>query len=113
MADLNRMLMYGSVDLLILKTLSAGQPRHGLSIGEEIRSMSRGRLQIEGNALYPALHRLEEKGLIQGEWRISEKRRRAKFYVITPRGTKQLTRARKEWIRHTDAVRHVLELAVR
>lgn len=112
MASSNNNLMYGSVDLLILKTLTFGGPMHGLAIGEEIQRLSRNQLKIEGNALYPSLHRLEGKGLLKGEWRISGKGRRAKFYVLTPAGQKHLRKDMKEWISHTDAVRNVLELAV-
>ena len=103
--------MYGSVDLLILKTLSLNGPRHGLEISEAIADLSQRELKIEGNALYPSLHRLENKGLIRGEWRISEKGRRAKFYVLTPAGEKRLRKGMKEWIRHTDAVRLVFDVA--
>ena len=112
MANINSNIMYGSVDLLILKTLTFGGPRHGLAIGEEIRRLSGERLNVEGNALYPSLHRLENKGLVRGEWRISDKRRRAKFYSITPAGRRRLQRAVQEWISHTEAVRAVLEFAV-
>lgn len=111
MAGINNIIMYGSVDLLILKTLSFGGPKHGLSISEEILTLSEERLRVEANALYPSLHRLEGKGLIKGEWRISEKGRRAKFYTLTPSGEKRLRKAIKEWINHTDAVRFVLEFA--
>ncbi len=110
-ADRNATPMYGSVDLLILKTLSLNGPRHGLEISEAIDQFSGNELRIEGNALYPSLHRLEKKGLITGEWRISEKGRRAKFYVVTPAGSKRLMKGMKEWIRHTDAVRLVFETA--
>ncbi len=103
--------MYGSVDLLILKTLSLNGPRHGLEISEAIERFSGNELKIEGNALYPSLHRLEGKGLIRGEWRISEKGRRAKFYALTPAGKKRLKKGMTEWIRHTDAVRLVFDIA--
>ena len=63
--------------------------------------LSRNQLKIEGNALYPSLHRLEGKGLLKGEWRISEKGRRAKFYVLTPAGQKHFMKDMKEWISHT------------
>ena len=112
MASSNNNLMYGSVDLLILKTLTFGGPMHGLAIGEEIQNLSRNQLKIEGNALYPSLHRLEGKGLLKGEWRISEKGRRARFYVLTPAGQKYLKKDMKEWISHTEAVRNVLDLPV-
>ena len=111
MAGKNKTHMYGSVDLLILKTLSLNGPRHGLEISEAIERLSQRQLKIEGNALYPSLHRLEVKGHIKGEWRISEKGRRAKFYVLTPAGKKRLMKGMKEWIRHTDAVRLVFDVA--
>lgn len=111
MAGLNSNIMYGSVDLLILKTLSFGGPKHGLAISDEIYRHSKNQLRVEGNALYPSLHRLEGKGLIEGEWRVSDRGRRAKFYVITPSGRKRMQKAVREWISHTEAVRAVLELA--
>ena len=111
MADRISISMYGSVDLLILKTLSLGGPRHGLEIIEEVRLFSKDQLKIEGNALYPSLHRLERKGLVRSEWRISERGRRARFYLLTPAGTKRLQKGMKEWIRHTDAVRLVFDVA--
>jgi len=114
-ADRNSGSMYGSVDLLILKTLSLGGPKHGLEIIEEVRLLSNDQLKIElkieGNALYPSLHRLERKGLVGSEWRISEKGRRARFYLLTPAGTKRLQKGMKEWIRHADAVRLVFDIA--
>lgn len=110
MADTNRNIMYGSVDLLILKTLSFGEAKHGLAIIGEIQELSGDRLKIEGNALYPSLHRLEAKGLIRGDWRVSDKGRRARFYELTPKGDKRLRKAIQEWIHHTDAVRAVLDV---
>jgi len=103
--------MYGSVDLLILKTLSLGEPRHGLEISDEIHRFSGREIKIEGNALYPSLHRLEAKELITGEWRVSEKNRRAKFYQLTDKGRKRLEKVMGEWLRHTEAVRAVLDVA--
>ncbi len=103
--------MYGSVDLLILKTLSLGDAKHGLEIRDEIHHFSARELRIEGNALYPSLHRLEAKGLITGEWQVSEKNRRAKFYTLTAKGRKRLEKVMGEWLRHTEAVRAVLEVA--
>ena len=100
--------IYGNLELLILKTLSSGEPRHGLEIAEEIRRQSKDRLTIEEGALYPALQRLQGEGLIEGEWRISEKRRRAKFYDLTPAGREELRKALMEWAEHTGAVISVL-----
>ena len=103
--------MYGSVDLLIMKTLSLGEAKHGLEISDEIHRFSGREIKIEGNALYPSLHRLEAKGLITGEWRVSEKNRRARFYTLTGKGRKRLEKVMGEWLRHTEAVRAVLDVA--
>ena len=111
MAAINAKNLYGTVDLLVLKMLGLGGPKHGLAIADEIRAASGDRLIIEEGALYPALHRLQQAGLIEGEWRISDKRRRAKFYDITPAGNKELHRALQEWTNHTRAVRMVLDVA--
>ena len=102
--------LYGMVDLLVLKTLSQGEEKHGLSIIDEIRKTSGDFLTVEDGALYPALHRLQKEGLLKAEWKISEKRRRAKFYRITSGGRKELNRAVREWKRHTVAVGKVLEV---
>jgi transcriptional regulator len=99
------------VDLLILKILGDGDPRHGLEILDGIRRNSGGYLTIEDAALYPALHRLQKEGFLKGEWRISEKRRRAKFYELTPAGQRELERAVSAWKRHTGAMCKVLEIA--
>lgn len=103
--------LYGTVDLLILRTLSFGGPRHGLAIADEIHRLSGEYLNIEEGALYPALHRLQRAGLLRGEWKVSEKQRRARFYEVTPEGRKELKRALLEWKRHTGAVSKVLKIA--
>jgi len=103
--------LYGTVDLLILKIISSHGPLHGLAILDEIRQRSDDYLQVEDAALYPALHRLQKEGLLTSEWRISEKRRRAKFYDLTPAGRKELTRAVEAWKHHAGAVCKVLEIA--
>jgi transcriptional regulator len=102
--------VYGMVDLLVLKTLSRGGELHGLSIIDEIRKTSGEFLHIEDGALYPALHRLQKEGLLLAEWRISEKRRRAKFYTITADGRRELKQAVTAWRQHTTAVGRVLEI---
>ncbi len=103
--------LYGHLDLLILKILGRGEPLHGLAIADGIQQASRGELTIEEGALYPALHRLQRAGLIAGEWRVSTKRYRARFYDLTPRGKRELGRRLAEWTRHTSAVGRVLEIA--
>ena len=101
---------YGEIDILVLKTLSGGESMHGLAIIDAVRKSSGDYLQIEDAALYPALHRLHRKGLLKGVWRISDKKRRAKFYEITPAGRKELARALEEWTAHTRAMGQVLEI---
>jgi DNA-binding PadR family transcriptional regulator len=83
---------------------------HGLAIIDAVRETSGEHLQIEDAALYPALHRLDRRGLLKGEWRISDKKRRAKFYEITPAGHEQLERSLEEWRTHTRAMGKVLDI---
>lgn len=100
--------MYGNLDLLILHTLSTTGPSHGLGIIDAIDAGSEGVMRVEDGALYRALHRLEEDGFLEAEWRISDKNRKAKFYALTEAGEKELTRAQKEWKRHTETVSKIL-----
>lgn len=102
--------MYGSVDLLILRVLDLEGPLHGLEIAQRIRSLSDQALLLEEGALYPALHRLERKHHLEGEWRISDKGRRAKFYQLTSAGSEALTQEISHWTSHTAAVDKVLAL---
>ena len=99
---------YGEIDIIVLKVLSRGESMHGLAIIDAVREASEDYLKIEDAAIYPALHRLHRKGLLKGEWRISDKKRRAKFYEITPAGLKELSRALEEWTAHTRAMGQVL-----
>jgi PadR family transcriptional regulator PadR len=110
MTRVGRRGFYGEIDILVLKTLGHGEPMHGLAIIDAVRESSGEYLQIEDAALYPSLHRLHRKGLLKGEWKISEKRRRAKFYELTLAGRKELARALKEWTAHTRALGRVLEV---
>ena len=100
-------LVRGTFDLILLKTLSWG-PMHGLGVLRWIEQVTEQRLQIEEGALYPALHRLEARGLISAVWRPSDNNRRAKFYGLTAAGRKQLEAQRKQWERFSDAVALVL-----
>lgn len=102
--------LYGNLDLLILQTVEAEGPIHGLGAMDAIRARSDGSIEVEDGALYRSLHRLEAKGLLSAQWRISEKNRRAKFYSLTKAGAKELSRAKAEWERHTRAVGRVLGL---
>ena len=99
--------LYGTLSLLILQTL-ADETLHGLEIQRRIHYMAGKSLQIEEGALYPALHRLERDGLLSSDWGISTKNRRAKFYALTPDGSKHLVRAKAGWLAHVRAVLRVL-----
>lgn len=89
-------LVQGTLDLLILQTLQWG-PHHGHGIGQAIRLSSEDVLQIEHGSLYPALHRLERRGWLSSEWKMSEANRRAKYYKITLQGRKQLLEEQSRW----------------
>jgi PadR family transcriptional regulator, regulatory protein PadR len=101
-------LLPGTLDLLILSSLENG-PAHGYTIMEAIWSRSGELFRVEEGALYPALHRLQVKGLLTAEWGTSDSNRRAKFYRLTPAGKKQLGREREEWQRIALGMRRVVE----
>jgi len=103
-------LLQGTLDLLILRTIAL-EPMHGWAIGQRIQQISKDVLQVQQGSLYPALHRLEHKGLIKAEWGPSENNRRAKFYSLTKTGRKQLEQERATWERLAAAVRLILENA--
>ena len=107
-ADLE--LLQGTLDMLVLKTVSWGQI-HGYQIARMIRERSDGALLIEEGALYPALHRLEKKGWIESEWGISENNRKAKYYSLTSVGRARLRAVVATWERYTAAVAGVLRPA--
>ena len=100
-------LLRGTLDLLILKTLSWGA-MHGLAVLRWIEQVTHERLQIEEGALYPALHRMEQRGWLEAEWGYTEKNRKAKFYRLTPQGRRQLAAELSKWSRYTEAVQLVL-----
>jgi PadR family transcriptional regulator PadR len=100
-------LLQGTLDLLILKTLVGG-PMHGWGISLRIQQVSQEVLQVNQGSLYPALHRLEQQGLIAAEWGNSENNRQAKFYELTKRGRKQLADETRNWERLSAAVARVL-----
>ncbi len=97
----------GTLELLVLRLLSSGS-MNGWDIMQRIQLVSGEVLTVTAGALYPALHRLEARGLISAVWRPSENNRRAKFYDLTARGRKQLETQRKQWERFSDAVALVL-----
>jgi PadR family transcriptional regulator, regulatory protein PadR len=101
-------LIPGTLDLLILKAVSLG-PQHGYGVLLRIEQISGGRLQIEQGALYPALYRLEHKGLLDTEWGISENNRRAKFYRLTATGRKRLREETAGWERIVAAMAAALQ----
>lgn len=102
-------LLHGTLDLLILKTLSQGS-FHGWAIAKQIEQVSDEVLQIGQGSLYPALYRLEDRDWIRSEWGVSERGRRAKFYSITRRGLRQLPSEEAHWRRFMSAVNQVLNL---
>jgi PadR family transcriptional regulator PadR len=103
-------LIQGTLDVLILKSI-ATEPRHGWAIAKRIEVVSGDVLQIKQGSLYPALHRLEQQGLISAEWRQNETGREAKFYSLTRAGRAQLDHEVSEWDRLSAAVRLVLRNA--
>jgi transcriptional regulator len=100
-------LLQGTLDLLILRTLAKGS-MHGWGISQQIQQISQDVLQINQGSLYPALHRLEQQGLVEAEWGNSENNRQAKFYQLTREGRKQLTEETRNWQRLSGAVARVL-----
>jgi PadR family transcriptional regulator, regulatory protein PadR len=98
----------GTLDVLILKALVRG-PRHGYAIAETIQQASDHVLRVEEGALYPALHRLELRGLLRADWGISDNNRRAKFYALTAAGRRRLLEETSNWKRLSLAVTQVLE----
>jgi PadR family transcriptional regulator PadR len=103
-------LLQGTLDLLILRTLSTGE-RHGWGISQRIQQISKDVLRVNQGSLYPALYRLEERGWIASSWDASENNRKAKFYRLTRGGLAQLERETANWERLSAAVRRVLESA--
>jgi PadR family transcriptional regulator, regulatory protein PadR len=100
-------LLQGTLDLLILKTLALG-PQHGWGISQRIQQMSRDVLQVNQGSLYPALHRLEQRGWVTSAWGTSEQNREAKFYRLTRTGQRQLQLETENWARMSAAIGHVL-----
>ena len=108
MSDANVGLLQGSLDLLVLKTLS-WQPMHGFGIARWIQRLTDDALQVEEGSLYPALYRLEQRGLVKAEWRLTENNRRAKYYRLTATGKRRLAQEADSWQRFTAAVGKVLQ----
>jgi transcriptional regulator len=111
MPDPDLDLLRGTLDLLILKTLSWG-PMHGLAVLRWVEQVTGRRLQITEGALYPALHRMEQKGWLSADWGYTERNREAKFYKLTAAGRRQLTAELSKWSRYTEAVNLVITAQV-
>ena len=103
-------LLQGTLELLILKTLSL-EPMHGWGISQRIQQMSRDVFQVNQGSLYPALQRLVSKGWLKSEWRRTAQNRRARYYLLTPAGERELARVRSQWERSSAAVQWVLEFS--
>jgi len=100
-------LLQGTLDLLILKTLTLG-PKHGLGIARRIEQVTKGTFEVKPGSLFPALHRLEENGWLASEWGESENNRRAKYYNLTKAGERQLRNEEKIWERVSRAIARAL-----
>jgi transcriptional regulator len=101
-------MLQGTLDLLILRSLMIG-PLHGWGISKRIRDISRDALEVNQGSLYPALHRLEDRGFIEADWKMSDQDRRAKYYRLTKRGRKQFAEAKQRWDIFSSAVNHALQ----
>ena len=101
-------LIQGTLEMLVLKALLRG-PLHGYGVAEWIEQTSQQVLKVEEGALYPALHRMELRGLLKARWGTSENNRRAKFYELTAEGQKRLSRESQRWARLSSAVAFVLQ----
>lgn len=111
MTETSLSLLKGTVDLLILKALS-GEAKHGYAVAEWIESVTDATLLVEEGTLYPALHRLDGKGLITSEWGLSANNRRAKYYRLTARGRQRLERESEAWEMYSRAVAKALAAPV-
>jgi transcriptional regulator len=96
-------ILQGTLDLIVLQALRWG-PRHGYGLVQQIDAATRGVLQVDAGAIYPALHRLERKKLIKAEWKVSDNKQRVRVYRLTPGGRKQLTAERSRWEQMSNAI---------
>ena len=108
MADKPGDLVQGTLDMLILKTLAL-EPMHGYGIALRIEQMSKGTFRVNAGSLFVALQRLERAGVIKSEWKATENRRRAKYYILTQQGRKRLSNETREWGRQVAAIARILE----
>lgn len=105
----NNEVPYGTLDLMVLKTLAALSPLHGYGIARRIEQVAQGSLALNQGTIYPALLRLEQKGWIKSDWGMSENNRRARFYTITAAGKRQLTAEADLWAQTVATVNRLLE----
>jgi transcriptional regulator len=110
MADAPLPLLKGTLDVLVLKALTWG-PQHGFGIAVWLEARSGGVLGVDDSALYQALQRMEERGLVEAEWGMTENNRRARFYRMTPAGRRQLRAQTTDWLRYAGAVTGILSTA--
>ena len=110
MPDLRSSLLQGTLDMLILKALAV-EPMHGWGIGERLQSMSGDVFTFAQGSLYPAFIRLQQRGLITSEWRVTENNRRARYYLITAAGRRDLAAEREQWRRAASAIELILSVA--
>jgi transcriptional regulator len=101
-------LVQGTLDMLILKTLAL-EPMHGWGIAQRIEQISQGVFQVNPGSLFPAFRRLERSGLVKSEWRATENNRRAKYYILSAHGRKQLKSETREWGKQIAAIARILE----
>ena len=102
-------LVQGTLDLLLLKILAL-EPLHGWAISLRLKAISQNVLQVSDGSLYPALHKLQQAGLIKAEWKATENNRRAKFYSLTHLGRRRLAQESENWNRLSSAIGHVLAI---
>jgi transcriptional regulator len=103
-------LLQGTLDMLVLRVLSRGE-LHGWGITSKLEHLSKSALQVDEGSLYPALYRMEDKGWIEAEWKMTEKNRRAKYYSLTRAGRRQLEDSQENWDRMTAVIALVMETA--
>jgi transcriptional regulator len=103
-------LLQGTLDMLVLRVLSRGE-LHGWGITQKLEQLSQSALQVDEGSLYPALYRMEAKGWIEAEWKMTENSRRAKYYTLTRTGRKQLETEREDWDRMTAIIAQVMHSA--
>jgi transcriptional regulator len=108
MAEFNQQILRGTLDLLVLKAVS-GDAAHGYAIARWVEGATSGTLRLEDGSLYPALYRLEDRGLIEPEWRLTEDRRRAKYYSLTSAGKRRLREETATWTKYARAIFAALE----